>query len=287
MPRCPALPKEGGLSPADVARFEEDGFLLIRAGYSPAEVSAAVAELQGLCLSPAPAVTAVYYEGKIRQALRQPTAQVERKKESQLEELALGDRAMQLPDMPAAQRAQHVRKFMGFVRPENPALEATATKPELLAAMQKLCGGKVCLFQDMSMIKPPGGREKPWHQDSAYFNLEPTVPVVGVWIALSNVTTENGAMQFIPGMHKHGPQPHFKRRDWQMCDRDIMKQTHAVTVAEMQPGDVLLFHSLLPHGTPTNTSRRKEQRFALQYHFRPTDSQPLYVCVLSAVLAQR
>ena len=79
----------------------------------------------------------------------------------------------------APERAQYVRKFMGFVRPENPALEATASKADLISAVKQLCNAdSVELMQDMSMIKPPGGREKPWHQDSAYFNYDQQVPVV-------------------------------------------------------------------------------------------------------------
>ena len=32
----------------------------------------------------------------------------------------------------------------------------------------------------MALLKPPGGgREKPWHQDKAYFNLTLDTPVVG------------------------------------------------------------------------------------------------------------
>jgi hypothetical protein len=82
-------------------------------------------------------------------------------------------------------------------------------------------GTGIRLFQDMSMVKPPGGREKPWHQDGAYFNLASDTPVVGVWIALGHVTKETGAMHLLPGLHTAGPQPHFKRRDWQICDGTV------------------------------------------------------------------
>ena len=44
---------------------------------------------------------------------------------------------------------------------------------ELLRLVERLLRapeGGVRMMQDMSMVKPPGGREKPWHQDHAYFN---------------------------------------------------------------------------------------------------------------------
>lgn len=42
----------------------------------------------------------------------------------------------------------------------------------------------------------------PWHQDAAYdWPLNP-VDCASIWIALDDVTLENGAMSFIKGAHK-------------------------------------------------------------------------------------
>ncbi|MFW6213947.1 MAG: phytanoyl-CoA dioxygenase family protein [Spirochaetota bacterium] len=40
----------------------------------------------------------------------------------------------------------------------------------------------------MALVKPPGGREKPWHQDHACFDLPLDSTIVGVWIALGHAT---------------------------------------------------------------------------------------------------
>jgi ectoine hydroxylase-related dioxygenase (phytanoyl-CoA dioxygenase family) len=72
------------------------------------------------------------------------------------------------------------------------------------------------------LIKAAGAPETPWHQDHAYFNLPEGTPVVGVWIALDDATPENGCMHFIPGGHREGPIAHFNRRDWQICDEEIL-----------------------------------------------------------------
>eukprot|EP00039_Didymoeca_costata_P007282 m.98068 g.98068 ORF g.98068 m.98068 type:complete len:170 (+) comp13623_c0_seq2:811-1320(+) len=113
--------------------------------------------------------------------------------------------------------------------------------------------------------RPPGGREKPFHQDAAYFNVDVNEPI-GVWVSLTKTTKDNGAMFLIPGKHNE-PIPHFKRRDWQICDTTITNRKEKCVMASMNPGDVLIFSGLLPHGTPTNVS--KDQRFALQYHYLP------------------
>ena len=36
----------------------------------------------------------------------------------------------------------------------------------------------------MALVKPAQGREKPWHQDHAYFNVALDTPIVGVWIPM-------------------------------------------------------------------------------------------------------
>jgi len=78
-------------------------------------------------------------------------------------------------------------------------------------------------------------------------------------------------MQFMPGQHKKGPRIHFQRRDWQICDTEMLGQSSVS--APLQPGGLLLFSGLLPHGTPHNSSGKR--RRALQYHYAPSDAQPL------------
>jgi phytanoyl-CoA hydroxylase len=173
-------------------------------------------------------------------------------------------------DLPAAERRLHVRKLMSYVE-YHPQLLALSRHTGLLGLLQQLMDGddpdsvEPHLFQDMALLKPPGGREKPWHQDMAYFNVPVDTPVIGVWIALDEATVDNGALHVIPGSHRDGPQNHFKRRDWQICDTDIGRGRDVV--APLPAGGALLWHGLTQHGSPTNrsTSRRR----ALQFHYRP------------------
>jgi len=135
-------------------------------------------------------------------------------------------------------------------------------------ASQLMHGRKPIIFQTMALLKPPRiGREKPWHQDHAYFNIALDDRIVGVWIALDRATVENGCMHLLEGGHKDGPILHWKRRDWQICDTQMLGLTSVV--AELEPGGALFFDSLLPHGTPTNHSR--QQRRAMQFHYAPAD----------------
>jgi phytanoyl-CoA hydroxylase len=166
----------------------------------------------------------------------------------------------------AEERLDYVRKFMVFYHLDS-RIKEMAYKPELMRFVQKLLGAEAEVYQDMALLKPPGiGREKPWHQDHAYFNLPLGTPVVGVWIALDEATLENGCMVFLPGAQHEGPMAHFNRRDWQICDSEVLHREGKVA-APLPAGGCLIFDGLTPHGTGTNRSNKR--RRALQFHYIP------------------
>ena len=222
-----------------LAFFREHGYLVVQRAFAATEVRDALDGLVDLIDGQNPAFT----------------------KGIQLE---AGSRAL-LATLTRDQKQDAVRKLMNFVE-YDARLAALAAHPRLLAILQRLIGEAPVLFQDQALLKPPLiGREKPWHQDNAYFNLPPEAPVVGAWIALDEATPENGCMHIIPGSHRRGPTVHFKRRDWQICDTDVA--TEEVVAVPLQPGGCLFFHGLLHHGTPPSQSPRR--RRAVQFHYKP------------------
>ncbi len=124
----------------------------------------------------------------------------------------------------------------------------------------------------MALLKPPHiGREKPWHQDAAYFNWEPLEGVLGTWIALDPATPENGCMHVLPGSHRDGPRPHYHDRDCQLADEDVAVERDLMV--PLAPGGALFFSGLLHHATPPNFS--PEPRRALQFHYAATHCRPI------------
>jgi phytanoyl-CoA hydroxylase len=231
-------------------RYENDGFLAIGGAFSPRLMEDAAAELVAMMHSDDPRCESVYFESTIRQHLAVDDGPARSQTEG-------------IPQLPAAIRASLVRKFMAFTTTHE-ALAAMLT-PALVDVVTRIIGEPITCFQEMALIKPPGGQEKPWHQDHAYFNLPLSTKVVGVWIALADVTPEMGCMHVVAGGHRTGPLPHFRIRDWQICDETVEGRSRLAI--QMRAGDVLLFDSKLPHGTPTNHTAH--QRFAVQFHFAP------------------
>jgi phytanoyl-CoA hydroxylase len=135
-----------------------------------------------------------------------------------------------------------------------------------VGVLTRIMGEPPKLFANQAMLKPPGiGREKPWHQDHAYFNLPMDTCIVSAWVALDNATPENGCMHVIPASQQDGPVVHFNRRDWQICDTDIARDR--IVAVPLEPGGVLLWHGRLHHGSPANRSDKR--RRALQLHYVP------------------
>jgi phytanoyl-CoA hydroxylase len=250
---------------AALARFAEDGFLTVRGLVAPDDLAAAKAELETMTYSDRPDCWGVWYEGAIRDLVSlDPSRDREIDGKVGGVGFAPGQEGDAVPDVDPALRARHVRKFQGFVR-RQPALGRLASNAAIMPIVERLLGDRGKLFQDMALVKPARGREKPWHQDHAYFNLALDTPIVGVWIPMGTVTPENGCMHMLAGGHKAGPRLHFKRRDWQICDTDV--ETRNRVAVPMQPGDVLFFDGKIPHGTPTNQT--DNFRWAVQYHYRP------------------
>jgi phytanoyl-CoA hydroxylase len=231
------------VGPAETDFFQEHGYLMVRQAFTAAEVEDAIAGLVDLIMGKRPDFKHVWFEEKARGILS-----------------TLG------PE----QRQDAVRKIGDFVGFDD-RLKALSSHAGLLAVVSCLMNGrKPAMFQDMALIKPPRlGREKPWHQDHAYFDYPLGTPVIGVWIALDEATVENGCMQILPGRHREGPIVHFQRRDWQICDDAILGSKSVA--APLKPGGLLFFDGMLPHGTPHNSS--PSRRRALQFHYAPADVQ--------------
>lgn len=225
-----------------IAQYRRTGFLAIENAFSPEEVRDAQEALAHLVGGGNPDFEGVYFE-----------------------QFA----ADRLSDLTLDEKLDSVRKLASFVDYE-PRLKALSDHPKVTSLISRLLrdSGTPWMFQDMALLKPPGGREKPWHQDKAYFDVPIESPVAGIWIALDAVGPENGCMFLLEGAQALGPVVHFHRRDWQICDSDVTSMPWDVVAVPLQPGGCMVFDGLLPHGTPTNTSDKR--RRACQFHYAPS-----------------
>ena len=90
-----------------------------------------------------------------------------------------------------------------------PWLNQLVRHPTVLNAVESLLGPDILLYHVTCWLKEPGdGAIVTWHQDGAYFNLDPPEHVTA-WIALADATPQSGCLQVLPGSHTAGPREHI------------------------------------------------------------------------------
>ena len=163
---------------------------------------------------------------------------------------------------------------------------AHSKNPQILDVVEQLIGPDIKLYGSQCFMKPPGGVEKPYHQDSAYFSIEP-MELVTCWTALDDVTIDNGCMWVVAGSHREGLLDHSEpwfvggRQDMQVPDSMIDQERKRPIV--MPAGSCSFHHSLLLHRSTANNTDSWRRGFAVHYMSarcrwtHPTQPQPDYL----------
>jgi phytanoyl-CoA hydroxylase len=139
-------------------------------------------------------------------------------------------------------------------RPVFRAFLETDVVTEIVAGM---LGPDVDCFLSQFIFKNPGAWGQPWHQDSFYFPFEPARPIVGLWLAVTEATLENGCLQVLRGSNHEPVHEHVPDRRPSANYGYVEIVDYAMDAAEpvlMQPGDLLVFDSHLMHRSTDNTS---------------------------------
>ena len=156
-----------------------------------------------------------------------------------------------------------------FCLEDDDVLNRFAALPELVRCVQCLIGDEIYSLTSNVFNKPPRVDGKhPLHQDIRYFSMRPVSTIVASWTAMLPTSRANGCLAVIPGSHRQGVLTHGTP-DWDYLnhgffgieDLDLERRQHV----EMQPGDTLLFHPLLIHGSGRN--RTDEFRRAISVHY--------------------
>lgn len=145
--------------------------------------------------------------------------------------------------------------------------------PRIVDAVEDVIGPNILCWTTNFFIKEaanPGFVS--WHQDSTYWGLDPD-DVVTAWVAFTDVTPENGYMQFIPGSHKIDQLPHldtFHKDNLLSRGQEIaveVDKSKAVGIP-LQAGEMSLHHIKLVHGSDPN--RSGDRRIGLAIRYIPT-----------------
>jgi non-haem Fe2+, alpha-ketoglutarate-dependent halogenase len=140
----------------------------------------------------------------------------------------------------------------------------------ILDAVEDIVGPDILCWGTSFFIKEPYNPAfVSWHQDSTYWGLDPA-DIVTAWVALSDSTTENGAMRVVPGSHTMAQVPHrdtFRSDNLLSRGQEVMVDVDASQAATLvlAAGEMSLHHVRLIHGSEPNPSGTRRIGFAIRY----------------------
>lgn len=170
------------------------------------------------------------------------------------------------------------------LRPEQLGTELVRNDPfwlrlvsddRLLDLVEPFIGPDIALFASHYISKPPyDGKPVLWHQDGAFWPLEP-MNVVSIWLAVDDSVPENGCLRVIPGTHKLDLKDMNKRDDIANVleyevDPAYVDESKAVDIT-LKAGGVSIHHPNVIHGSMANHSSLR--RCGLTIRYIPTSTR--------------
>lgn len=234
-----------GLTAEQKAQFEQEGYLVLRGLFSPAEAGAIRdAFMAENADGPVPGLSS------IGEGIVDPS-----------DPLAFYPRMMNPHLQPAREVGTIARDFL--------------LDPRLHPVLTGLFSEEPVGVQTMFYFKPAGARGQELHQDNFYLRVKPGT-CMAAWLAVDDVDAGNGGMKVVPGSHRE------EVACPQKADAAVSFTTDYVPVPEgmeavhcdMKAGDVLFFNGSLIHGSTPNTSLNRFRR-SLIAHYVPRHSQEL------------
>ena len=153
-----------------------------------------------------------------------------------------------------------------------PWIVALARNPKILDAVESVVGPNILLFgASMFSKKARDSRFVSWHQDAAYYGLDPQEEVT-CWVGLTDADTENGCMRVMPGSHKGPDAVHEETFDPQnLLGRGQtirgLDERKAVYMP-VRAGQFSMHHERTIHGSMPNPSARR--RVGIAFFYMPT-----------------
>jgi len=110
------------------------------------------------------------------------------------------------------------------------------------------------------------GLASPMHQDNYYWNIKDP-NCFTIWIAIDSANKDNGVVEYLIGSHKklYSHIPSYAPGSSQKIKNiDILKKKFKRKTYDLKPGDCLIHHSQVIHGSKKNLSEFSRRGFTVQ-----------------------
>ncbi len=124
-------------------------------------------------------------------------------------------------------------------------------------------------FRSCELFAKPArkGLPSPNHQDNFYWGVNGSNALT-FWIALDKSTKKNGSVHYYDGTHKFGILKHdpsyAKGSSQKISDMKFLKSFN-LSQPELEPGDAIIHHSLVVHGSSKNLSKSYRRGWTIQF----------------------
>jgi phytanoyl-CoA hydroxylase len=132
--------------------------------------------------------------------------------------------------------------------------------------------GEGVVGKNMQYFNKPAsiGQPTPPHQDGYFFMLEPNHALT-MWLALEDVTEEQGCVRYVRGSHKRGMRPHGRSGvlgfSQHILDFGTQEDREGEVAFPCEAGHLIAHHSLTVHWADGNASKdRSREALGFIYH---------------------
>lgn len=150
-------------------------------------------------------------------------------------------------------------KFKHNIHQGSPELQAFVSQQKVIDFLAPIIGPNIWVRWDQGITKVQGAPEFPWHQDNGYNRLKEGH--FQLWVALSGINGQTGRLWLQPGSHKLGVLAHSRSGTHQVGPADAAQPV----AVEGEPGDAILFSSLMLHRTDPNISLQPRLVYVIEY----------------------
>lgn len=148
---------------------------------------------------------------------------------------------------------------------EGSALDQLINGEHSLAVASRLIGGQAIRYLPFTAVKAAGGGGAfHLHQDNNYTRHDPALGSMNIWVALGDMTPQNGCLQIVPG--SHAGQLDSRNSDDGDAHQQVDVDPITAVPIRMRAGDAVAFTRWTVHGSGPNTSDEPRVGYALQYH---------------------
>ena len=153
------------------------------------------------------------------------------------------------------------------------------TDKSLLELLSHLIQGDAKLFSSINFMQ---GSQQKSHSDSIHMTTFPLGGLLGVWLALEDITLENGPLHYFPKSHKL---PYYLNKDYdnvggkffignkgytayeKMLEEKIKERGITKQVFTAKKGDLFIWHANLLHGGEPHIDKDKTRKSMVMHYF--------------------